>query len=1066
MLKKLLFTLSVTLSLCLASFAQQVQVTGTVKDNAGNPVAGATILVEGTTNGTTSNADGSYSISAASDATLLVSFIGYQSQKHAIAGKTRIDIVLKEDSQAIDDVIVVAFGTAKKEAFTGSAAVIKSDDIAKSQQSNVAQALAGKVAGVQLTNTSGQPGTSPEIRVRGFSSLNAGNGPLWIVDGMPYSGDLNNLNPNDIESMTVLKDAASNALYGARGANGVVMITTKKAKSKEAVISFDAKWGVNSRAVKDYEYITDPAQFYEVHYDALKRYYLDSGYSEIQAHSLANQNLTASANDGGLGYMVYTLPEGQEFIGINGKVNPQATLGRRVVYEGEEYYIQPDNWTDAAFRHSLRQEYNISISGSGEKTSVYASAGYLDNQGIAYNSDMQRFTSRLKVDYQAKKWLKMGANLNYSRFNYDQIDDGGASNSSGNVFAYTTTVGPIYPLYIRDGNGNIRYTEDGIMMYDYGRNAGMERSIFTDSNALSDSRLDTSNAEGNAFNGTTYFDITFLKDFKFTFNAGVTLDETRSTSIMNPYFGQYKGEKGLIGKGHSRQFEYNTQQILNYTKQFGAHNLNVMVGHEYYNARSYSLSASKSHMLTQENDELSGAVIDKQSAGSSRSEYNNEGYFARVMYDYSSKYFFSASFRRDASSRFHPDHRWGNFWSLGGAWILSREDFMAGTQEWLDNLKVKASIGSQGNDNIGNFQYTNTYTIENANGEVSTVFNSKGSENITWETNSNFNAGVEFSFLRGMVTGGVEYFLRKTTDMLLSFPVPPSQGYSSYYANVGDMRNSGIEIELNYTPIRTDKIVWDINLNMTHLRNKITMLPQERRNKVVEGYGGYVSGTTFFGEGLPMYTFYMNKYAGISSEGESMWYMDETDADGNVIGRTTTTEYAKASDYLCGDPIPDLYGGFGTSLSCYGFDLSVAFTYQIGGLAYDSGYAAAMYSPANKSTGMNWHKDILNAWTPDNSSSNIPRLQYEDQNQNGQSDRFLMNASYLNLQNINLGYTLPAKLSQKLGIDRIRIYLACENVYYWSKRQGFDPRYSYSGSTSQATYSPVRTISGGINLQF
>lgn len=1066
MLKKLLFTLSVTLSLCLASFAQQVQVTGTVKDNAGNPVAGATILVEGTTNGTTSNADGSYSISAASDATLLVSFIGYQSQKHAIAGKTRIDIVLKEDSQAIDDVIVVAFGTAKKEAFTGSAAVIKSDDIAKSQQSNVAQALAGKVAGVQLTNTSGQPGTSPDIRIRGFSSLNAGNGPLWIVDGMPYSGDLNNLNPNDIESMTVLKDAASNALYGARGANGVVMITTKKAKSKEAVISFDAKWGVNSRAVKDYEYITNPAQFYEVHYGALKRYYLDSGYSEIQAHSLANQNLTASANDGGLGYMVYTLPEGQEFIGINGKVNPQATLGRRVVYEGEEYYIQPDNWTDAAFRHSLRQEYNISISGSGEKTSVYASAGYLDNQGIAYNSDMQRFTSRLKVDYQAKKWLKMGANLNYSRFNYDQIDDGGASNSSGNVFAYTTTVGPIYPLYIRDGNGNIRYTEDGIMMYDYGHNAGMERSIFTDSNALSDSRLDTSNAEGNAFNGTTYFDITFLKDFKFTFNAGVTLDETRSTSIMNPYFGQYKGEKGLIGKGHSRQFEYNTQQILNYTKQFGAHNLNVMVGHEYYNARSYSLSASKSHMLTQENDELSGAVIDKQSAGSSRSEYNNEGYFARVMYDYSNKYFFSASFRRDASSRFHPDHRWGNFWSLGGAWILSREDFMAGTQEWLDNLKVKASIGSQGNDNIGNFQYTNTYTIENANGEVSTVFNSKGSENITWETNSNFNAGVEFSFLRGMVTGGVEYFLRKTTDMLLSFPVPPSQGYSSYYANVGDMRNSGIEIELNYTPIRTDKIVWDINLNMTHLRNKITMLPQERRNKVVEGYGGYVSGTTFFGEGLPMYTFYMKKYAGVSSEGESMWYMDETDADGNVIGRTTTTEYAKASDYLCGDPIPDLYGGFGTSLSCYGFDLSVAFTYQIGGLAYDSGYAAAMYSPANKSTGMNWHKDILNAWTPENSSSNIPRLQYEDQNQNGQSDRFLMNASYLNLQNINLGYTLPAKISQKLGIDRIRIYLACENVYYWSKRQGFDPRYSYSGSTSQATYSPVRTISGGINLQF
>ena len=1055
------------LGACLSAFAQQLQVTGTVKDHTGNPVAGATILVEGSTTGTTSNADGSYSITAPSDATLLVSFIGYQPQQIAVAGKSRIDITLKEDTQSIDDVIVVAFGTAKKEAFTGSATVIKSDDIAKSQQSNVAQALAGKVAGVQLTNSSGQPGAAPDIRIRGFSSLNAGNSPLWIVDGMPYSGDLNNLNPNDIESMTVLKDAASNALYGARGANGVVMITTKKAKSKDAIITVDAKWGVNSRAVKDYEYITNPAQFYETHYNALKNYYLDSGMSAMEAHLKANQNLTGSANDGGLGYMVYTVPEGQEFIGINGKVNPQATLGRRLVYEGQEYYVRPDDWTDAAFRTSLRQEYNISIAGSGDKTSVYASFGYLNNEGIAYNSDMDRFTTRLKLDYQAKDWLKMGANATYARFHYNQIDDDGSSGSSGNVFAYTTLVGPIYPLYIRDGNGNVLYNEDGIKLYDYGQNAGMERSIFTNSNALSESRLNTQASEGNAFNGTAFFDISFLKDFKFTFNAGVTLDETRSTVIKNPYFGQFASEEGLLSKGHSRQLEFNTQQILNYTKQIGQHNVNVMVGHEYYNANTYALSASKSHMLTEDNDELAGAIIDKQSASSYRTEYNNEGYFARVMYDYASKYFFSASFRRDASSRFHPDHRWGNFWSLGGAWIITREDFMANTQSWLDNLKLKASIGSQGNDNIGNFRYTNTYTIENANGEVSTVFNAKGAENITWETNTNFNAGIEFSLLQGMISGGVEYFLRKTTDMLLSFPVPPSMGYSSYYANVGDMHNSGIEIELNYTPIRREKLQWDINLNMTHLRNRITMLPAERRNKVVEGYEGYVSGTTFYGEGLPMYTFYMKKYAGVSDEGKSMWYMDETDSEGNLTGRrVTTTEFAKATDYLCGDPIPDLYGGFGTSLNFYGFDLSVAFTYQIGGLAYDSGYAAAMYSPANKSTGMNWHKDILNAWTPENSTSNIPRLQYEDQNQNAQSDRFLMDASYLNLQNINFGYTLPSKITQKFGVDRVRIYLACENVYYWSKRQGFDPRYSYSGATSQATYSPVRTISGGINIQF
>ena len=1067
MIRKLLVTLLVALGTCISSLAQQLQVTGTVKDQAGQPVAGATILVQGSTAGTTSNADGSYVIAVPAQGTLQVSFIGYQSQQIPVGDKTRIDIVLKEDAKAIDDVIVVAFGTAKKEAFTGSATVLKSDDIAKTQQPNVAQALAGKVAGVQLTNTSGQPGKSPEIRIRGFSSLNAGNSPLWIVDGMPYSGDLNNLNPSDVESMTVLKDAASNSLYGARGANGVVMITTKKAKSKEAVVSVDAKWGVNSRAVRDYEYITNSAQFYETHYGALKNYYLDSDMTLAEAHAKANRNLTGSANDGGLGYMVYTLPAGQEFIGSNGKLNPQATLGRRLVYEGEEYYLQPDDWTDAAFRTSLRQEYNVSVGGSGDKTSVYASFGYLNNEGIAYNSDMERFTARAKVDYQAKKWLKLGVNASYSRFHYNSINDEGASNSSGNVFAYTTLVGPIYPLYIRGGDGRILYTEEGIKRYDYGENAGMVRSIFPNSNALSESRLNTNASEGNAFNGTGYFDISFLRDFKFTFNAGVSLDETRSTDVRNPYFGQFAGEEGLLSKQHTRQYEYNTQQILNYTKQIGDHNVNAMVGHEYYNQTFYLLGAAKSHMLTGENDELSGAIIDMQNAGASRLEYNNEGYFARVMYDYSNKYFLSASFRRDASSRFHSKHRWGNFWSVGGAWIITREDFMAGTHEWLDNLKFKASIGSQGNDNIGDFRYTNTYTIENANGKVSTAFRDKGSENITWETNSNFNTGLEFSLYRGVVSGGVEYFLRRTTDMLLSFPTPPSLGYSSYYANVGDMRNSGIEIELNFMPVNREHVQWNLNLNMTHLRNKITMLPPERRTKEVEGYRGYVSGTTFFGEGLPMYTFYMKKFAGVSDEGKSMWYMDELDGEKNPTGRrVTTTEYAKATDYLCGNPIPDLYGGFGTSLNFYGFDFSVAFTYQIGGLAYDSGYAAAMYSPANKSTGQNWHKDILNAWSPENPTSRIPRLQYEDQDQNANSDRFLMNASYLNLQNINFGYTLPSKITQKFGVGKLRVYLSCENVWYWSKRQGFDPRYSYSGSTSQASYSPVRTISGGINLQF
>ena len=1031
MTKKIFLSLMAVLGLLLSAHAQEREITGSVKDHAGAGIVGATILVEGTTKGTTSGADGSFSIKAAPDNVLVVSFMGYQSHTIKVGTQTRIDVVLKENTQAIDDVIVVAFGTAKKEAFTGSATVIKSDDIAKSQQSNVAQALAGKVAGVQLTNTSGQPGESPKIRIRGFSSLNAGNDPLWIVDGMPYSGDLNNLNPSDIESMTVLKDAASNSLYGARGANGVVMITTKKAKSQEAHVTIDAKWGVNSRAVQDYAYITNPAQFYELHYSALKNYYMNSDMGAGEAHLRANETLTSPASGGGLGYMVYTVPAGQEFIGINGKVNPAATLGRRLVYEGKEYYVRPDDWTDAAFRSSLRQEYNASISGQTGNASIYGSFGYLNNEGIAYNSDMDRYTARLRVDYQAKKWLKFGANANYTHFRYNQIDDSGAGNSSGNVFAYTTAVGPIYPLYIRDGEGNVMYNEDGIKLYDYGNgdNAGMERSLFPNSNALSDSRLNKQEAEGNAFNGTGYIDVTFLKDFKFTFNAGVSLDETRSTSVTNPWFGQFASEKGMVSKGHQRNFDLNLQQILNYTKQIGHHNLNVMLGHESYQNRIYLLSGSKSNMLTQDNDELAGAIIDKQGAGSYRREYNNEGYFARVMYDYAGKYFASASYRRDASSRFHPDHRWGNFWSLGGAWIISKENFMESTYEWLDNLKLKASIGSQGNDNIGNFRYTNTYTIENANGKVSTVFNAKGSENITWETNSNFNAGVEFSFLRGTVSGGVEYFLRKTTDMLMEVPESyADKGYGYHWSNVGGMVNRGVELSLSGAVVASKDFLWSVNANVSYNRNKMTKLYSgvseyelsSTNTKLVVGHS--------FGE------FYLNRFAGVNpANGDALWYTKE--------GELTTGLRDEDKVMVGKSYVAPWQGGFGTTLAWKGLSLSAQFSWVADRWMINND---RYFDESNgRFASYNQSKRLLNRWKKPGDITDIPRHGVYTEF----DDRLLEDASFLRLKNLTFGYTLPQKLTRRFYVNRLRVYFSAQNLFVVTGYSGYDPEVSVASSS-------------------
>ena len=1053
-------------------YAQDVNVTGTVTDaETGEPVPFASIQIKGTLTGGSSDADGKYSILVHEDAVLIFSSIGYQTMEIGVDGKSTLNVSLSPDTEMLDETIVVAFGTSTRESFTGSATVVNSGDIAKVQSSDVTRALEGVVAGVQMTTSSGSLGQSPSIMIRGVSSINAGNSPLYVIDGVPYTGDMNNINPNDIESMTVLKDAASNALYGARGANGVIMITTKKAKSGDAIVNIDAKWGWNTKALQEYDYITNPAEYYEAHYSALYNYYrYGRGMSAAEAHLTANNNVAGSSSNGGLGYQVFTVPEGQAFIGTNGKVNPNATLGRRVTYGGQEYYLYPDNWVDETYTQSLRQEYNVSVSGTTGKASIFASFGYLNNKGIIDGSDMYRYSARLKADYQAKSWLKVGANAAYTKFNWNNGNsDEGSSSSTGNVFAFASAIAPIYPVYMRDGNGNIMVDDRGNIRYDYGAgaNAGQVRPVMNNANPLQSLTLDKSNSEGNALNGTAYAEVNFLKDFKFTFNVGMGLDETRSTSVQNPYYGQFASMGGIISKSHARTYYFNMQQLISWDRTFAdIHHVSVLLGHENYSTSSYDLGAAKSNMFSIDNTELNGAVSDMQSASSSYDSYNNEGYFVRAQYDYAEKLFLSASYRRDASSRFHPDHRWGNFWSLGAGWLINKEPWF--NASWIDMLKLKASIGSQGNDNIGNYRYLDTYTIESGAGDIAVIFNSKGNPEITWETNTNFNAGADFDFWGGRLTGTVEYFYRLTSDMLFYFYTPDSIGYSGYYDNVGDMRNSGIEVSLNGVLMQRKNFRWDAYLNFTHYTNKILRIPDDNKTAKFEGHEGYRSGTSFYGEGLPIYTFLMPKYAGVDhSTGEPLWYRDITNEAGEVVGTTTTKTYSEATDYLCGDPTPDLYGGFGTSLSFYGFDVSASFTYSIGGLTYDSGYAGLVSSPVGTSTGGNIHKDVIEqAWTPENPDSDFPRWQFGDQYTSSKSDRFLVPASYLNFQNAQIGYTFPERLTQKIKVSRLRLYVSCDNIVYWSYRKGLDPRYSFSGSTNNAVNSPVRTLSGGINITF
>lgn len=1063
-MEKRLTMILACLFLSLGMALAQTAVTGTVvSQEDGQPIIGATVRVVGASAGAVTDADGKFSISMpAGHNKLKVTYVGMVDQDVTVKGNS-VRVVLVPDQTNLDEVMVVAYGTAKKSAFTGSAAVVKSDDIAKISSSNAMSALSGKVSGVQINSATGAPGQeSFSIRIRGISSINAGNDPLIIVDGAPYNGDINNLNQNDIASMTVLKDAASAALYGARGANGVVIITTKNGREGTSSITVDAKWGANTRGVEFYNTVESPAAYYEAYYQSLKNYRTGLGDDAATAHRWALNNMFSGGYD--LGYNVYTVPEGQDFIGPNGKLNPNATLGRVINVNGTEYLLYPDSWRDAAYQTGVRQEYNVTATGSNDKGSFYGSAGYLKNEGISIGSDYARFTGRLKADYQLRSWLKLSGNFNYAHYKANSLADDGGS-TVGNVFM-VKNMAPIYPLYIRDAAGNIlQDSKTGLAMYDWGDGTvtGLTRPTMTGSNPIFANYFDKNQNEGNSLDATGTAEIRFLEDFKFTSANTVMLDEARFTYTNNPYYGQFAANNGSIQKAHVRTWAYNYQQLLNWHHLFDKHDVEVMLGHEYYRTRYYYLTASKNNVFSVFNDELAGAV-NTGSMNSYTTDYNVEGWFGRVQYNYDNKYFGSLSYRRDASSRFHPDHRWGNFWSLGGAWIISKEKWF--NAPWVDELKFKASYGEQGNDNIGSYLYTDTYSIvPSGDGAGVKPSSTKGNETITWEKNGNFNTGFEFSFFRGRLAGSIEYFYRRTSDMLAFFALPASSGWSGYYDNVGNMQNMGAEVELDGTLIRTKDFEWGLNLNFTAYKNEITSIADKNKTQTVEGSEGYASGSYFYGEGESLYTFYMPKYAGVDENGKSMFYKDKLDENGNIIGRETTTTPGEATYYLCGTALPWAYGGFGTRFSYKGFDLAVDFNYQLGGQIYDSDYAGMM-GITSTGRGSAIHADLLNSWTEENPNTNIPKLIIDDTSATTTSDRFLIGASYLSLQNLNFGYTFPTKMTSKVGIGKLRVYLTATNLWLWSKRQGLDPRQSITGGASSAYYSAMRTISGGISVTF
>ena len=1065
-MKKLLLLFVAVIAFAVGAAAQSRTVSGTVVSAEDDePLVGATVLPVGGGTGTATNIDGHFTLTVPANVKeLKVSYVGMHPA--TVAATDGLTIKLVNSANRLDEVMVVAYGTAKRSEYTGAASVVGAEQLEDALVSTATAALSGKVAGVQTQSYNGQPGEAPKVFIRGVGSINASTQPLYVVDGLPYEGDIALLNTQDIESMTVLKDAASTALYGARGANGVILVTTKRGKTDNVKVTVDARWGANHRALSDYDEITDTDQYMKMVGQALYNNALyNLGRTPEQSLAYANRNVWNA-----IGYQIYTVPTGDFFMNDKFDINPSASLG----YSDGEYYYIPDNWNDGTYRNGFRQEYNVSISSATDKLNYYLSAGYLTDEGIIVGSDFKRLSTRATVDYQMKPWLKIGTNLAYvytdKSMPRNQTKDD--ASSSGNAFALANTLGPVYPMYVRNAAGEVMYDPiRNLPIYDYGTpeygGTNFTRNYMSTSNPVGSILYDTQEYLTDYFNGKWYASITPLEGLNVTGTIGYSLNNERYNYLANPLYGQMSQMGGEVSQAMWRERAINLQVLASYNRTFAnVHNVSFLAGYESLDWKYDEISGNGTNLYNPTWAVL-GNTIDDYNVDGLQYAYATRGILFNAKYNYDSKYFFMASYRRDASSRFHKNHRWGNFFSISGAWDIAKENF-AQDWTWLDMLKFKASFGQNGNDNLSGstssygyfYAYADMYKLNGGNGvwnDASLYF--KGNPDISWETSNSFNIGFDFSFFNGRLDGSIEYFNRQTSDMLYFMPTSPSLGYSSIPMNVGSMRNNGLEIDLNGTVFKTRDFEWDLNANITFAGNKVLKLHPDLN-------GEWLDGSRLYREGESMYQIYMVKYAGVDPDTGLAQYWAK-DANGVEYKTDIATDAYSTNRVGSGNLMPKAYGGFGTTVKAYGVDLSLSFAYQFGGKIIDYSYYYDMNCGATRYLGHAMHKDLLNAWTPENRYTDVPRLNTGDTYAMGYAatDRWLISSNYLALNNITLGYTFKKDWIERLGLSELRIYGVAENVALWSKRKGLDPRQGFI-SSQNATYSPSRVISGGIRLSF
>jgi len=1038
--------------------AQSREISGVVTSaEDGLSIPGVSVIIKGTTIGTTTDFDGKYALNVPEgENTLVFSFVGMTTQELPITGTT-MNVIMESESIGVDEVMVVAFGTAKKESFTGSAGVVGAEKLAERTLTSVTQAFEGSTTGVQVAAASGQPGEAPAIRIRGFGTLNGNAEPLYVVDGAQFDGSLADISPDDIQSLTILKDASSTALYGARAANGVVMITTKRGKKSggKVKIDFKAVGGIVSKAIPYYETV-GAKDYYELMFQSYKNSLV---YGDGQAEGVAAETAAKDIFNK-LKYNPFNVAN-DNIVGTDGKINPNA-----------EVIAKSLDWYDPLEQTGYRQNYNLSASGGGDKHDFFVSLGYLDEEGYMINSDYERLNARMNFNANPKKWLKLGTNLSASMSSQGQAYTSDSNTGYANPFNFARFMGPIYPVYIVDPTtGEYILDAEGKKQYDlgggyteYGINA-RPADANNGRHIVAEQNYNYNKTKRNNISNRSYAEFTIMEGLKVSTNVGLDIQNYNAKEFENEIVGD-GAPTGRYSEDRYTRTSVNWNQLINYNTSIGEdHNIEVLLGHESF-SREYSLmSGMKSQLIVKGINEFDNFVTPSSLSGYT-TDKKTEGYFARLKYNFQHKYYIEGSYRRDGSSVFADDVRWGGFYSVGATWRMDQENFIQGI-EWIDQLKVRASYGQVGNDNLGSatsdlYAYQALYEPFPNASTPGLRWKTTGNTDLTWESNNSFDAAVEFSLFNGKLHGAVEYYKKTSEDLLYDMPLAPSMGLSSQPRNIATLFNEGFEISLGSTLVQNDDFRWDIQVQASTIKNEITDIPTP-----------FVNGSKRWAKGHSVYDYYLYDFHSVDpTTGATLYQVWEKDADGlgthkayNEDGSAKLSEnYLDSEKGYTGDSsIPDLFGSVSNTLKYKDFQLSFMFTYGIGGKILDYSYAALM---GEGNYGSAIHVDQKKGWRKDGDITNIPRMENGNTHlATSMSDRWLTDATYLSLKNVNLSYTFNQKAIKDFGINSLKVYASGENLFILTERKGMNPQQSFAGTTSNV-YLPSRVVSFGVNVSF